>query len=84
MKPESKISDSYGNAAAVVTTPGTSEEVVQLLTAILRRVKDEPFLHTHTPPLGPEALAAARAYDRLCSSLDHETPVRSGTNLTRK
>jgi hypothetical protein len=82
MKPESKIPESYGDAAAA--TVGTSEEVVQLLTAILRRVKDEPFLHTHTPPLGPEAQAAARAYDRLCSSLDHETPVRSGTHFTRK
>lgn len=71
MKPDSKLPETY-----ITTAPpsATSEEVVQLLAAILRRVQSDPFVPR---PLGAEAEAAARAYDRICSSLDHETPLRA-------
>jgi hypothetical protein len=46
------------------------DQVVQLLTAILTRVKDEPL----TPrPLSPEAQQAVAQYQQLLLTLDNET-----------
>ena len=82
MKPDSKIPEAYSAAVATAaTSPNPSDEVVRLLTSILRRVKDERFVQ---PELGPEALKAARSYDRLCSSLDHETELLSSVFTARK
>ncbi len=51
MKPDSKIPETYSAAVATAaTSPNASDEVVRLLTSILRRVKDERFV---APELGP-------------------------------